>query len=291
QRTYYYPYGEPWRYPDGQQYLYSDKELTRADGRHAYTFPARTLLPSLPRWTTPDPHSESYYSVSPYSYCAANPIMAIDPSGCDSIFVSKNSEGMWNIDREVITPGNDFIGATFDNYSQFQTYSEGNYGERVIGLNLEIDDYQTLGVVHISGKSGIGSTLFYVTPGGESSNAVGSEKRINDGEYPFATPNQWNKWQKPGLGGQVANRGIRFHYGTSRGWSQGCFILSNSYYLDGGKVKFNLGASQNASAAFDNLLGATEQIEYSSNGKSRQGSVFPAPIPYVFILKSLCNGF
>lgn len=48
QRTDYYPYGEPWRYPNGQQYLYSDKELTRADGRHAYTFPARTLLPSFP---------------------------------------------------------------------------------------------------------------------------------------------------------------------------------------------------------------------------------------------------
>lgn len=55
QRTDYYPYGEPWRYPDGQPYLYSDKEITRADGRHAYTFPARTLLPSLPRWTTPRP--------------------------------------------------------------------------------------------------------------------------------------------------------------------------------------------------------------------------------------------
>ena len=41
-------------------YLFSDKELTRADGRHAYTFPARTLLPNLPRWTTPDPTGENY---------------------------------------------------------------------------------------------------------------------------------------------------------------------------------------------------------------------------------------
>ena len=55
QRTDYYPYGEPWRYPTGQQYLYSDKELTRADGRHAYTFPARTLLPSLPRFPRSSP--------------------------------------------------------------------------------------------------------------------------------------------------------------------------------------------------------------------------------------------
>ena len=97
QRTDYYPYGEPWRYPDGQPYLYSDKEITRADGRHAYTFPARTLLPSLPRWTTTDPHSESYYSVSPYSYCAANPIMAIDPFGCDSISINEQGQYIGSI--------------------------------------------------------------------------------------------------------------------------------------------------------------------------------------------------
>ena len=81
QRTDYYPYGEPWRYPTGQPYLFSDKELTRADGRHAYTFPARTLLPSLPRWSTPDPLAEQTPWDSPYAYCAANPIANIDPTG------------------------------------------------------------------------------------------------------------------------------------------------------------------------------------------------------------------
>ncbi len=62
-------------------YLFSDKELTRADGRHAYTFPARTLLPSLPRWTTPDQLAEQTPWDSPYAYCAANPINRIDPTG------------------------------------------------------------------------------------------------------------------------------------------------------------------------------------------------------------------
>lgn len=86
QRTYYYPYGEPWRYPTGQQYLFSDKELTRADGRHAYTFPARTLLPNLPRWSTPDPLAEQTPWDSPYAYCAANPIANIDPTGLNPIY-------------------------------------------------------------------------------------------------------------------------------------------------------------------------------------------------------------
>ena len=99
QRTDYYPYGEPWRYPDGQQYLYSDKELTRADGRHAYTFPARTLLPSLPRWSTPDPLAEQTPWDSPYAYCAANPIANIDPTGLSTFVVDAGGGKVSNCRR------------------------------------------------------------------------------------------------------------------------------------------------------------------------------------------------
>lgn len=106
QRT-YYPYGEPWRYPDGQQYLYSDKELTRADGRHAYTFPARTLLPSLPRWSTPDPLAEQNPWDSPYAYCAANPINRTAPTGlrviADEWCQQGIIEGLSEVDRILIS--------------------------------------------------------------------------------------------------------------------------------------------------------------------------------------------
>ncbi len=34
-------------------------------------------------FTTIDPHAESYYHLSPYSYCGGNPINAIDPDGRD----------------------------------------------------------------------------------------------------------------------------------------------------------------------------------------------------------------
>ena len=99
QRTDYYPYGEPWRYPTGQPYLFSDKELTRADGRHAYTFPARTLLPSLPRWSTPDPLAEQTPWDSPYAYCAANPIANIDPTGLSTFVVDAGGGKVSNCRR------------------------------------------------------------------------------------------------------------------------------------------------------------------------------------------------
>ncbi|MBR1521214.1 MAG: hypothetical protein IJ635_08250 [Bacteroidaceae bacterium] len=34
-------------------------------------------------FTTVDPHAESYYHLSPYSYCGGNPVNAIDPNGMD----------------------------------------------------------------------------------------------------------------------------------------------------------------------------------------------------------------
>ncbi len=33
------------------------------------------------RWLTPDPKSEDYYGVSPYSYCAGDPVNFVDQDG------------------------------------------------------------------------------------------------------------------------------------------------------------------------------------------------------------------
>jgi hypothetical protein len=35
----------------------------------------------VPVWKTPDPLAEKYYSISPYAYCANNPLRFIDPYG------------------------------------------------------------------------------------------------------------------------------------------------------------------------------------------------------------------
>ena len=42
---------------------------------------ARLYAPSLRRWMIPDPLSEKYYGISPYAYCADNPLNAVDPDG------------------------------------------------------------------------------------------------------------------------------------------------------------------------------------------------------------------
>lgn len=50
-------------------------------GLNEYDYGARWYDPILARFTTVDPLCEKYYSISPYAYCANNPVNAVDPDG------------------------------------------------------------------------------------------------------------------------------------------------------------------------------------------------------------------
>ena len=68
--------GEPLRY------RFSGKEDQSVDFGLPYTdFGARHYSPTLCRWLTPDPLSEKYYDVSPYAYCAGDPVNMVDYDG------------------------------------------------------------------------------------------------------------------------------------------------------------------------------------------------------------------
>ncbi len=54
-------------------------------GLDTYDYGARQYNPVLARWDRIDPLSEKYYNVSPYAYCANNPVRYIDPDGRDGL--------------------------------------------------------------------------------------------------------------------------------------------------------------------------------------------------------------
>ena len=63
--------------------------------RNAHIVSSDTLsMGDFARFIQPDPLSSSYYSQSPFSYCANNPISIIDPNGCTITIYESDSSGV-----------------------------------------------------------------------------------------------------------------------------------------------------------------------------------------------------
>ncbi len=62
-----------------QPYKYGGKELDMMHGLNQYDFAARQKDDW--RFTTVDPLAEKFYNISPYAYCANNPMKYVDPTG------------------------------------------------------------------------------------------------------------------------------------------------------------------------------------------------------------------
>ena len=109
QTNHYYPFGMTFGESvdnSDNRYKYNGKELDRMHGLDLYDYGARHYDAAIGRWGVMDPLAEKYYSVSPYTYCANNPIRFIDPDGRDWFVNNKNGnllflKGITEINDEV----------------------------------------------------------------------------------------------------------------------------------------------------------------------------------------------
>ena len=85
QVTHYYPYGGVIGGIDTgaglQPYKFEGKELDRTYGLDWYDIHARQYDPIVPAWHTIDPQAEKSYHISPYAYCAGDPVNKVDRNG------------------------------------------------------------------------------------------------------------------------------------------------------------------------------------------------------------------
>ena len=61
-----------------------------------YYFGARYFMPTLSIWNSVDPMADKYPSLSPYNYCAWNPLKLVDPDGED-IYIGQYSDNKKSI--------------------------------------------------------------------------------------------------------------------------------------------------------------------------------------------------
>ncbi|MCR5360920.1 MAG: hypothetical protein K6E73_02790 [Bacteroidales bacterium] len=83
--------------PDAQQFKYGGKELDLSNGLNLYDFEARQYDSGAPDFTSVDPCATDYPHLSPYNYCAGDPINCIDPTGCSTRVVLNNSTGCYDV--------------------------------------------------------------------------------------------------------------------------------------------------------------------------------------------------
>ena len=110
----YYPFGA--QFCDGsannndvQPYKYNGKEFDKMHGLNTYDYGARQYDPIVGRWDRVDPLCEKDPGISPYAYCANNPIRFIDFDGCWYWEKNGNLHADKNDDTKTMA---DFLGTT-----------------------------------------------------------------------------------------------------------------------------------------------------------------------------------
>jgi RHS repeat-associated protein len=139
QKNHYYPFGMGFAdntSPDAQPYKYNNKELDQMNGLNWYDNGARFYDPAFPHTPTMDRHAETYYSWSPYSRAANNPMRFVDPDGKDWLDKVKGAAAAL-IDNATVGLVN--LRGSF-NYNDAVDYNSGqNFGDAlsIVGGSAE----------------------------------------------------------------------------------------------------------------------------------------------------------
>lgn len=141
----YIPYGEVFVEEHNSQFstnfLFNAKELDNETG--LYYYGARYLDPTGAMWLSVDPMWEEYAGMSPYNYCAGNPVKLVNPDGRRSFSVIKEDGTIEQIEIPDGVDGSfniaqfdfDLLQETFNSYN-------GEYEDFFSSLGLGTKGYE-----------------------------------------------------------------------------------------------------------------------------------------------------
>ena len=134
----YLPFGTRWSQTSGSssatitdatnRWRYSGKEEQKAINSTLplIDYGARMYDPTIARWLSVDPMAEKYYPLSPYGYCAGNPINILDPNGSD----------VWEID-ELGRVRNRIKDTNTDSFYMVSVAKDGTYQRTGQSISFE----------------------------------------------------------------------------------------------------------------------------------------------------------
>lgn len=148
----YLPYGEDWVDVHNNphylsRYKYNGKEKDPESGLHYYG--ARYYDSDISQWLSIDPMADKYPSLSPYNYCADNPVILVDPDGREITnfldekgnLISTQKDGSNAVFKLHLTAGT-LKGSGGNAYFEFSHYDESLGGINSIDIGTVIDEAQ-----------------------------------------------------------------------------------------------------------------------------------------------------
>ena len=163
--NHYYPFGGVFGTAGNTQpYKYNGKEFDTKKGLNWYDYGARHYDAALGRFTTNDPLAEKYYSMSPYTYCADNPVKFIDPNGMEyapgDLFKTKRAAakdwGMYYNGASIIRKremGSSIYEVKQKGKLKGYSYSAANEGEHSVSISLPPNGERFVGSIHSHGDA------------------------------------------------------------------------------------------------------------------------------------------
>ena len=161
QVTHYYPYGgvigDISTNESLQKYKFEGKELDRNFGLDNYDIHARNYFAMAPTWDRIDSKAEDYYHLSPYSYCAGNPVNLGDYDGESTRVIRTDSTHY-----QVV--GGDINDGDYNIYVCVDTGEEGDDRYANTGVSIGVtetltsfytDSGEWTGTIDVQDNSGI----------------------------------------------------------------------------------------------------------------------------------------
>ena len=135
---------------DWQPFRFGGKEDLKNVGLNLLDFGARMYTPSGMRWTTMDPMAEKYYDISPYVYCAGNPVNLVDPEGLSWYYSNVDGSFVSHIDDEddkIYLISQKQIEAANGDEKTLQSYRSDNNIFGLLAFEKELDLNVAKGVI------------------------------------------------------------------------------------------------------------------------------------------------